>query len=391
MSFDMKVVLSVLGKFHTFDLARELHARGSLSRVFTGYPRYKLRDEALPRQLVDSFPWVNTPYLAFPQRERLGTTLLRGWEYINCVSFDAHTARHLPACDVFVGLSSSALQSGRQAKAMGARFVCDRGSSHIRRQAELLQEEHGRWHLAATPVDPRIIEREEAEYAEADCITVPSSFSARTFIELGVPAHKVQQLSYGVNLSAFYPSGQPTDGAMDILFVGVGDLRKGVPDLLRAYQLLKHPRKSLSFAGAFSPRMLQHMRALGLWSDDIRLLGQLNWPDLRARMSSSHVLVLPSVEEGFGLVMPQALACGCPVIATDHTGAPDLFTDGDAGFIVPIRRPDLIADRLQRLADEPELRARMGQAALRVVQHIGGWRSYGDQAMSLYQSLAHPS
>ena len=55
---------------------------------------------------------------------------------------------------------------------MGARFVCDRGSSHIRTQAALLQEEHQHWGWPLMPVDPRIIEREEAEYAEADCVTV---------------------------------------------------------------------------------------------------------------------------------------------------------------------------------------------------------------------------
>jgi starch synthase len=136
---------------------------------------------------------------------------------------------------------------------------------------------------------------------------------------------------------------------------------------------------------------VQHMRDLGLWSDDIQLLGQLSWPELRERMSRSHVLTLPSIEEGFGLVMPQALACGCPVIATDHTGAPDLYTDGEAGFILPIRRPDLLADRLQQLADEPLLRERMAQAALRVVHDIGGWRQYGDQAMHLYDSLTRRS
>ena len=101
--------------------------------------------------------------------------------------------------------------------------------------------------------------------------------------------------------------------------------------------------------------------------------------------------MLPSVEEGFGLVIPQALACGCPVIATDHTGAPDLFEDGDAGFILPIRRADLLADRLQQLADDPSLRARMADRARDVVTGIGGWRNYGEQAMSLYESLACPS
>lgn len=383
----MKVALSVLGKFHTFDLARELHAKGALERLFTGYPRYKLHKEHLPEQLVDCFPWINTPYLAFPQRERLGTTLLRGWEYLNCVSFDQHTARHLPPCDVFVGLSSSTLLSGRRAKALGARFVCDRGSSHIRRQDDLLREEYARWQMPYMPVDPRIIAREEAEYEEADAITVPSAFSARTFIEQGVPKAKVRQLSYGVNLEAFKPTATPNANALDILFVGVGDLRKGVPYLLQAYKALKHPHKSLSFAGTFSPRMVQHMRSLGLWSDSIQLLGHLSWPELRERMSRSHALVLPSIEEGFGLVIPQALACGCPVIATEHTGAPDLFRDGEAGYILPIRRVDLITDRLQQLADSPATRERLSLAALQVVNDIGGWRTYGDNAMRIYQSL----
>lgn len=383
----MKVALSVLGKFHTFDLARELHAKGVLERLFTGYPRYKLHEEHLPEHLVDCFPWINTPYLAFPQRERLGTTLLRGWEYLNCVSFDQHTARHLPPCDVFVGLSSSTLLSGRRAKALGARFVCDRGSSHIRRQDDLLREEYARWQMPYMPVDPRIIAREEAEYEEADAITVPSAFSARTFIEQGVPEAKVHQLSYGVNLEAFRPSASPAPHSLDILFVGVGDLRKGVPYLLQAYKALKHPHKSLSFAGTFSPRMVRHMRSLGLWSDDIQLLGHLSWSELRERMSRSHALVLPSIEEGFGLVIPQALACGCPVIATEHTGAPDLFRDGEAGYILPIRRVDLITDRLQQLADSPATRERLSLAALQVVNDIGGWRTYGDNAMRIYQSL----
>lgn len=383
----MKVALSVLGKFHTFDLARELHARGALERIFTGYPRYKLHDEHLPAQLVDCFPWINTPYLAFPHRERLGTTLLRGWEYLNCVSFDQHTARHLPPCDVFVGLSSSTLLSGRRAKVLGARFVCDRGSSHIRRQEDLLREEYARWQMPYMPVDPRIIAREEAEYEEADAITVPSAFSARTFIEQGIPEAKVRQLSYGVSLEAFRPSGTPDAQSLDILFVGVGDLRKGVPYLLQAYKALKHPHKSLSFAGSFSPPMVRHMRALGLWSDDIQLLGHLNWSELRDRMSRSHVLVLPSIEEGFGLVIPQALACGCPVIATEHTGAPDLFRDGEVGYILPIRRADLLTDRLQQLADSPATRERLSLAALQVVNNIGGWRTYGDNAMRIYQSL----
>jgi glycosyltransferase involved in cell wall biosynthesis len=102
-------------------------------------------------------------------------------------------------------------------------------------------------------------------------------------------------------------------------------------------------------------------------------------------MSSSHVLVLPSVEEGFGLVMAQAMACGCPVIASSATGAEHLFSDNEAGFIVAPRDTDALADRLQQLADDTALRQRMSAAALECVRHLGGWDNYGD----LWDELLH--
>lgn len=383
----MQVALSVIGKFHTFDLARELHQRSMLVGIFSGYPRFKLRHEQLPDALIHTFPWLRTPYMVLARRPWLGARFMRLCERLSYATFDRHTARHLPACDVFVGLSGSALHSGRQARQQGARYVCDRGSSHIRSQHELIAQEHALWGQANDDTDLRTIAQEEAEYAEADCITVPSRFSADTFIAQGVPAHKVRCLPYGVNLTDFRPTGQPQAGHFDILFAGGASLRKGVPYLLKAFQRFQHPHKRLLFAGSFPANLAEHMRAAGLWSDGIELLGHLDWPALRERMSTSHALVLPSIEDGFGLVMAQAMACGCPVIASEHTGARDLFIDGDAGYIVPIRRADLLADRLQQLADDPALRHAMGQRALKVVQSVGGWQRYGDEAVSIYASL----
>lgn len=383
----MQVVLSTIGKFHTFDLARELHRRGMLSAIFSGYPRFKLRQEQLPEALVRTFPWLRTPYMALARRSGISARFMRWVERLSYATFDRYTASHLPKCDVFVGLSGSALHSGRQARQHGARYVCDRGSSHIRTQHELIAQEHALWGQREPDADPRTIAQEEAEYAEADCITVPSRFAADTFIAQGVPAHKVRCLPYGVNLTDFHPVAQPQADGFDVLFAGGASLRKGVPYLLQAFQRLQHPRKRLLFAGSFPSELAEHMRAAGLWSDSIELLGHLEWPALRERMGRSHALVLPSIEDGFGLVMAQAMACGCPVVASEHTGARDLFTDGDAGFIVPIRRADLLAERLQQLADDPALRQTMGQRALQAVQAVGGWQRYGDEAVATYASL----
>lgn len=383
----MKVVLSVSGKFHIFDLAREMHARQSLEAVFSGYPRFKLRNEKLPQDKIHTWPWVQGSYMAAAKQGIFGKWLMREWEWLTRTSLDNFVARNMPQCDVFVGLSSATLKSGLAARAKGGRYVCDRGSSHIRVQDTLLREESDRWGIAFDGIDPRIIEREEAEYAEADCITVPSTFAVRSFMQMGVPEHKVRFLPYGVNLSMFHPTARPAPDRFDVLYAGGMNLNKGIPYLLQAFRQLQHPRKTLTFAGSPSPMFIERMKAHGLWLDDIRLMGHLPQDQLKDLMSRSHVMVLPSVQDGFGMVLSQAMACGCVVIGSENTGAPDLIDDGQEGFIVPIRQSEALAGRLQWLADQPERRAEMSRLALLRVQSAGGWRDYGTQAYNIYQAL----
>jgi glycosyltransferase involved in cell wall biosynthesis len=121
--------------------------------------------------------------------------------------------------------------------------------------------------------------------------------------------------------------------------------------------------------------------------DQVEFLGAVPQPRLAELMSTSHVMVLPSIEEGLALVQGQALACGCPVVCSTNTGGEDLFTDGVEGFIVPIRDPEALTNRMQQLADDPALQSRMSEAALRRVRSIGGWSDYRDQWEALLQSM----
>jgi glycosyltransferase involved in cell wall biosynthesis len=383
----MQVVLSTIGKFHTFDLARELHAHGALRAIFTGNPRFKLQNEQLPADVIHTFPWVHAPYAGFRYRHFLGKRANRLWEYLDKITLDRYVSARMQECDVFVGLSGSALLSGQAAQAHGAKYVCDRGSSHIRTQDRLLREEYARWGVKFGGIDPRVIDLEEAEYAKSDVITIPSTFSLQSFIEQGVSVEKLRRLPYGVNLERFHSTVTPNAGQFDVLFVGGMSLRKGVQYLLQAFMRLQHPAKSLTFAGAPNPDFISLMKRRSLWPHDANVLGHVPQHRLKDVMSRSHVLVLPSIEDGFGMVQAQAMACGCPVVSTEHTGAVDLFDDGREGFIVPIRQPDEIAARLQGLADDPALRSRMSEAAVVRVKQLGGWRDYGDQALAIFESL----
>ena len=383
----MRVVLSTPGKFHTFDLARELHAHGALTAVFTGYPRFKLNNEGLPQELIDTFPWIQAPYMAFPWKHFLPKSIIQQWELLTAVPFGNWVARKLPACDIYVGLSGSSLAAGKRAHQLGASYVCDRGSAHIREQDSLLREEHEKWGVPYAGIDTRTITREESEYAEADIITVPSIFAYRSFIEQGIAAKKLRLLPYGVNVSRFQPVAKPAEGRFDILYVGAMSLQKGIQYLVQAYQKIKHSKKSLTFVGTPSPELMALLQARNLWPADIKVLGHMPQTELKNSMSRSHVLVLPSIQDGFGMVMAQAMACGCPVIASINTGGEDLFTDGDEGFIVPIRDVDALADRLQQLADNPQQRSVMGQRSLARVQSFGGWSQYGEKAMAIYAEV----
>ena len=383
----MKVTISTIGKYHAFDLARELHSRGALDAIFTGYPHFKLRNEQLPQTAIHSFPFIHGAYMAFPWKHRLSDGLSRQWKYIADITFGNYVARNLSDCDLYVGMSGTALQAGKKAHQRGARFICDRGSAHIRIQDQLLREEHYLWGLPFSGIDQRTIAREEAEYEEADLITVPSSFSFRSFVEQGIPAQKLRLLPYGVNISRFKPVTKPDTVRFDILFVGGMSLQKGVQYLVQAYKKINHSAKSLTFVGAPSHALIALLQKRGIWPSDAKVLGHIPQTELKNIMSRSHVLVLPSIQDGFGMVMAQAMACGCPIIASQNTGGEDLISDGIEGYIVPIRDANVLAERLQQLADHPEVRAAMSMNALKKIQNIGGWNAYGDQAMTIYSEV----
>lgn len=373
----MQVVQAVSGTFHHFDLARELDARGHLKRIYSTFPWARLKREGVPRDRVRTFPWIHTPWMLAGRYGIMPARLSKPIAVADVRWFDAWVASHLEDCDAFVAISGSGLKAGRTAKSRGAKYVCDRGSSHIRFQNQILQEEYAHWGLTFAGVDSRVIEREEAEYAEADAITVPSEFSRRTFLEMGVNQAKIHQIPYGVLLERFQKTAEPPSDSFDILFAGSVSVRKGIPYLLDAFRQFKYPLKRLRIIGPVQPEMRSLFARFDMTG--VEVLGRMAQPELAKWMSRSHVMVLPSVEEGLALVQAQALACGCPLISSTNTGGSDLFTDEVEGFIVPIRSPEAICDRLTQLADDPALRQRMSEAAQRRVQTLGGWSNYGQK------------
>lgn len=360
-----------------------------LKSIFTGYPSWKLNNEGIPTEMVETFPWLQVPYMSLGKWGLLGEGRFQ-WElaWLAHETLDRHVAKKLPETDVLFALSGSGLRCGRMAQRRGAKYICDRGSSHIRYQTLILNEEFARWGEAFPGIDRRMIAKEEAEYEAADMVTVPSRFAYRSFVEMGIPEAKLRKVPYGVDLRRFEKVADPEKDHFDVLFAGQVGFRKGVPDLLEAFSRFRHPKKRLRFAGGMRPEMVRYLKRFPP-EEGVQFLGHVPQPKLKYIMSRSHVMALPSIEEGLACVLAQALACGCPVIGTWHTGAEDLFTDEREGFIVPIRDSQAIVNRLQFLADNPDRRSAMSEAALRRVAQLGGWSDYGQRMSIVLQELVN--
>ncbi|WP_419806796.1 glycosyltransferase family 4 protein [Terriglobus sp.] len=381
----MRIVQTVFGVFHSFDLARELHRRGHLERIYSTWPWRRVRREGLPHELVETFPWIHAPEFLLGRYGLLPVWLADQTGYANALAFDEYTSRRVPECDALVAISGSSLKTGRLVQQRGGIFICDRGSSHQRYQEQLLTEEYRRWGVDRRVSDPRDTVREEAIYHDADHITVPSTFAVESFVEMGVPRDKLTLIPYGVRLERFQPVAQPPTDSFQVVFVGGVNLRKGIPYLLQAFGRLRHPHKRLRIVGSIAAEIRPVLARLP--TAGVEFLGAIPQADLPAILSSSHVLVLPSVEDGFGVVLGQAMACGCPVLASTNSGGPDIVTPGQNGFLTGIRDVDAMTDALQQLADDPALQRLMSEAALQRVTRLGGWKSYGDAWETLLMRL----
>jgi glycosyltransferase involved in cell wall biosynthesis len=314
----MQVIQATFGTFHHFHLARELQSRGYLKHIYSTYPWQRVKREGLPRDSVSTFPWLHT--LPLVAGSYLPKSLNQKIADLIPTSFDSWLCSQISACDAYVALSGAGQKSGRRAQELGAKYVCDRGSSHARYQRDIMLEEYRQW--GVTVPEWRDTAREENEYENADAITVLSSFAKRSFMEYGVPEQKIQVTVLGVQLDAFRQMAEPSDNTFEVLFVGSASFRKGIPYLLDAFRKLQHPRKRLRIVGTVAQEITSYLKKQDL--SNVEITGPHPQTELSNIMSQSHVLVLPSIEDGFGMVITQAMACGCPVISSINTGGPDI-------------------------------------------------------------------
>jgi glycosyltransferase involved in cell wall biosynthesis len=215
------------------------------------------------------------------------------------------------------------------------------------------------------------LDRKEEELKIADQIIVASSFTRKTLEECSFPLAPISIIPYGCGSIPTTPVKKSKDGPLRVLFVGGLSQRKGIADLFEAIGLLKGQvaltligRKTVSDCPVLNNALRVHNWIPSLPHEEI----------LRV-MRNHDALVFPSLFEGFGLVVTEALSQGLPVITTPHTCGPDVITDGLDGFIVPIRSSEAIAAKLEKIYNDRFLLSEMSAMALKKA-HERAWSFY---------------
>ncbi len=248
----------------------------------------------------------------------------------------------------------------------------------------------GTWRRAMTQVTRRLDLR---AMRSADRVFAMNSLLWQKAITVCGPG-RVILAPPGVDVHRFRPR-DGTDGPAEkdyILSVArFADPRKNVELLFRAYASLRRRTPSappLWLAGSSGPSESAWRIALenGV-GDAIRYLGPVSDQELARLYRNALFFALSSDEEGFGLVVVEAMASGIPAVSTDCGGPGDIITDGEDGLLAPVEDAEALAGAMKRLVENPELRRRMGRRARRTAVERYSFRVAGQRFLEEYDAL----
>jgi len=282
-----------------------------------------------------------------------------------------------------------ALKTQQTAARLGIPTVLERPNAHTRFAYEVVQQECERIGVALPPdhehaYNTEVLAKEEAEYRLAYRLLCPSEFTKRTFLDYRFPEESLVRHIYGYDEKLYYPAPDPDRQAkgLTVLFVGVCAVRKGLHYALEAWKRSPaHQTGKFLIAGEFLPAYQEKLAPL-LAIPGVEVLGHRN--DIPELMRKSDVLVLPSIEEGFGLVIAEAMGSGCVPLASD--ACTDICKHMQNGMVHHVGDVDTLTQQFTMLHEDRALLERLRAASLDSAREVT-WTAAGVTLLDVYREV----
>jgi len=283
----------------------------------------------------------------------------------------------------------AALHTLRAAAHLGIPTVLERPNAHTRYAYDAVEKECGKLGISLPPDNEYahkedVLRREEEEYRLADFLLCPSEFVKTTFVNEHYPADKLLRHQYGYDESRYRPASfdSAESASFTMLFAGDCAVRKGLHFALEAW--LRSPAcrdGRFLIAGRFLPDYKARLGSL-LAHPSVHVLGYR--PDLPELMRSSHVFVLPSIEEGSALVTSEARGSGCVLLVSEAAGA--VCRHNVNALVHPVGDVDMLAEHITLLSQDRNRLVQLRTASLSTLSEIT-WNAAGRRLLDVYANV----
>lgn len=407
LTLNKKFILSHAGKQHAYHVAKALLKLGLLEKFYTSsYVR--------PKWLQDLFIQTHNTFWSRRFINGLnGKHVESNWRfefpemvlnklygqsaktidaiYKRDVAFDKSlaTRMHQLKGDIFWGFQGSCYECLNAAKRSNKLAICELATAHAPAAKRILEEEkmlHPEWADSIDNISfpQSYYERLCKEPHQADVVIGASQFTLQTLREDGVPESKLRFLPLGFELEhiPFDSNRKRKSGPIRLLYAGRITQRKGIKYLLEAMKQFTSDEVELHIIGYVHGSG----EALKQYTNFI-LHPPMQQYELFKKYQEFDAFVLPTVFEGFGLVIVEAMAAGLPVITTPNSIGPELINIGENGYIIPIRNVEALKNAvheyLKKNAEEREsMRVKAREAALKY-----SWDAYRERLLVVVKSL----
>lgn len=354
----MTVLLSALSRYHVFDLALELKRYDVVEALVTAYPKFGLKSYSDLAECIISVPKFALLRESVIRAENIGFSVLSQMiakkMYSNWSVEFGSVAASSPAAVVY-GLSGYMAEAIQALNGKGKITVVDHGSLHISTEKSILDAECERYGFKrfGNWQHDWLVERMKLEFSTADYVVCCSELAKSTMIENGVDEKKIVVQKLGVNLSEFFPNETKRPhvkgGRVRLLFVGAMTPLKGLHRLLEAFLELDESIELWMVGALPTDRILRaKIEHCVKKTGRIKVTGPVPQRNLRQIYSECDIFVMPSLCDGWGMVVNQAMACGLPVVVSDMTGAKECVEEGVTGYIFDSRSKEDLIEKLKQ-------------------------------------------
>lgn len=356
--------------FRTFHVAKEAYKRGYLDSIVVRGNKQNVIPKKFIKKLFPGYRIINLAMVAITQYafSWFPSSAIRIWIFDNICRWK------IKKCDV-VHIYEDAKRTIKQSHNLGNITIYDTQMAHYASAYSIFNPN-------GNIKEKEKIAKEVDEIVKyADYIICSSDFVIKTYIENGIPREKLIKLPHGVDLKKFkVKKYNKEDEKFTCLYVGILTKRKGIKYLLDAWEKLNLQNAELILCGRQDIKLQNFLKKYKN-NKTIKFKGFI---DPTLEYQKADIFIFPSLWESSAKVLYEAMACELPIITTPNAGPP--FKDKTAGFIVPIKNSNAIAEMVKKLYNDKKIRIKMGEQGRKIVEKLS-WDNYGKRMNDIYEKL----